>query len=241
MDPLGILQAVIAVAVYPGGAYLGLVAVVMSLTSGSRAALRITPAEGCGVLAATLAAALTPLPGSLLTTLPPPPAFGAGSNLLPELVLVAAAVCLVTRQPWSRGALVAALSVLAPLLVIAASTATLSVQLLMTAPGGLIVSARALTAAAALAATPFLLRPLARPAQLIVLSAVTVLALALALGPLLDSLPAPAGAAIIAATAGVYGLVIRGFRRLPGDSAVLTVAAAMLGAAAVAAILVARA
>jgi hypothetical protein len=241
VDPLGALQAAIAVAVYPGGAFLLLVAVLVAMAAGAPRTLRINAVEAAGLLAATVAAALAPLPGTVLSTLPPPPAFGPPTNLVAAVILEAAAVTLMSRERWTRRRLLAAAAPLLPLFLLSAAAATLSLQILVSLPGGIVTAARALIAGALVAAAPVLLpRPVRSPAPLVVLASVVILASSLALGPVIGGLPTPLAAAVIAAAGLVYGLILAVAWRLPGAQTALTVFAAVQGAAAVAAVLVAR-
>jgi hypothetical protein len=241
MDPLGALQAAIAVAIYPGGAFLAGVAALLGGAAGLRGA-RISVAGAAGVLSATVGAALAPLPGSLVSTLPPPPAFGPPTNLVAAIVLEASAVALVTAAPWTARRVVAAAAPLIPLLLLSAAAATLSLPVLANLPGAMIIAARALMAGSALAGAAALLLPgtAQTAARVIVLASITILAWALALEPAIVGLPAPVAAIVVAGSSALYGLAMGLVRRLPAAQTGLTVFAAMQGAAAVATILVAR-
>ncbi len=242
MDPLGVLQAVIAVSIYPGGAYLVLAALGLGWAGGLPRGAQFTFTEAAGVIAATVAAALAPLPGSVLSTLPPPPAFGPAPNLAAAVVLEAAAITLVAGERWSGRWVLASAAPLVPLFLLAAAAATLSLPLLATLPGGLIVAARVLIAGALLTVGPVLVRvgPNPSPARVVVLASITILAMVMALEPVLAGLPAPAAAAAVVAAGSVYGGFLRGLRRVHATPVPLTIIAAAMGAAAVAAILAAR-
>lgn len=103
MDRLGLLAAVVAVTLYPGGAFAGLA----GLIAGRRlprldAWAAWTPGSALGGVAVLVAASLLPLPGSPAGAIPEG---GAPSNLLGLLVLLAAgaALCVTTPAPDGGG------------------------------------------------------------------------------------------------------------------------------------------
>ena len=234
------LEAVLAVAVYPGGAFLALSALLLGWARGAPRGRPLTLVQAAGLFAACVAAALAPLPGSPAAALPPAPAFGAPPNLVAALLLEAAAVALVTGGRWTRQDLVAAVSVLAPAFVLAAATATLSLPLLAMSPGSAAAAGKLLIGGAVLAAVPVLLRWAGGVAVPAVLASAVILATGVALGPQLQGLPAAVSPVVVLLVGAAYGALLRGLRRLRTPTP-LTAVAALQGAAALVTILLARA
>src|SRR5450755_1152661 len=118
MDPTGLLDAILAVAVYPGGLFLALGALLHSSLAGRRpvaGASRAIPAPSLlPVLAATVATALLPMVGSPALRLPP--GTGVAPNVVVVLVLLAVAVDL---GGASRPASLIAAAAAAPVLALA--------------------------------------------------------------------------------------------------------------------------
>ena len=237
MDALGLVEAVIALAVYPGGLFLALTAAAVRRGAGLRGGAGGIPAAGLAALvAAGFAASLAPLPASPATVLPP--VAGAEPNLVVASILLAAAVALAARGGWDARRLFAAGVAVVSLGTLAAAATTLALPSIDAAPGNTLVAARAATATALLVAAPFFCRTFgAGPAA--VRAALTATAAILAF-----SLVTPAqltgGAAALAslavfAAALVYGLLLRLFGRVirAEHRGVLTLAAAA-GAVAVA-------
>ena len=146
MDPTGLLAAVLATAVYPGAAFLVIAAVVHGRVAGRPAALRSSgspPASSLiPVLAAIVAVAMLPLPGSPALHLPA--SSGVGGNLVAVIVLLGVAVDLGGGS--ARVRILAALAAL-PVLALAAEEGTLSVVALSGPTDGFGAAARILTAA----------------------------------------------------------------------------------------------
>lgn len=151
MDPTGLLDAVLAVAAYPGAAFLALAAVGHRWLGGQGLAPRPGRIPAAGLvpaLSAVVATAMLPLPGSPALRLPPPN--GAAGNAVAIIVLFAVAVDL---GAGSRRAAMLAGAAAVPVLGLAASVETLSVLSISTAgaPGDLV--ARCLAAAILLLAS----------------------------------------------------------------------------------------
>lgn len=158
MDVLSLLAAIVAVAVFPGGFYLG--AVAGGVVAGARLPRARAPwssaALGAGALL-VFAAALVPLPGSPAAVLPIDN--GARANLLAVLLLLGAGLGVGTEPRWSRARIAAGLAPLAALVVLAAHAATLDVAVVVGLPGNTLGAAHALAAVTLLLAAPVLARP----------------------------------------------------------------------------------
>ena len=146
MDPTGLLDAVLAVAVYPGMAFLAVAAFLHGRLAGGG-----TPAGAPGavppvssmlpVLAATVATAMLPMVGAPGLRLPP--GTGVAGNMVAITILLAVAVDLGGGSRW-----VSALAAAAALPVIALGAAgnTVSVLAISTAGGGATLAARIVAA-----------------------------------------------------------------------------------------------
>jgi hypothetical protein len=242
VDPLGALQALIAVVLYPGGAYLAAVSLGVASAAGIRLRGRPTPQEAAGMFAATLAAALAPMPGAVAMTLPPPPAFGVPANLAVALLVEAAAVTLVIEWRWTATRVVVALAPLVPLCGLAAAATTLSIPVLVSLPGVSLEPARALVAGALVTAAAPLLRPsgVGDAGRIAVLASIEILAASMALWPAFSALGAPSGAAVVAGAGLLAGLACRLLRRMPAAATGLSILAVAQSAGALAALVGAR-
>lgn len=141
MDPTGLLEAVLAVAVYPGAAFLAVAALLHGRLAGRSgpAAPRVpVPAASMlPVLAATVATAMLPLVGAPTPRLPP--TGGVAGNVVVVAVLLAVAIDLGTGS--RRVAALAAAAAL-PVLALAAAGNTVSVLAISSATGGFALAAR---------------------------------------------------------------------------------------------------
>jgi hypothetical protein len=146
VDPSGLLEAVLAVAVYPGAAYLILAALLHRLVAGRPSGLGspgpVPAATLLPVIAATVATAMLPMTGSPALRLPP--ATGVAPNVVALAVLLAVAVDLGGSS--KRVSLLAAAAAV-PILALAANQATLSAVAVSTSGGGTGLAARSLAAA----------------------------------------------------------------------------------------------
>jgi hypothetical protein len=228
MDPTGLLDAVLAVAVYPGALFLGVAAVLHRAVAG-RAPGRLpggslSSTSTMAVVAAIAAVAMLPLTGSPALTLPPPS--GAAGNVLAVAMLFAVAV---DRGAGGRPAGLLAAVAAAPVLALAAAAGTFSVQSISSESGTLAMTARVL------AATSLLLAAAAPPAPGGRTSSVVRAGLALGAASLTIPAAAPAaapvavalmalGVVVVAALAGRVAAVLR-----PRVSSAATVAVALAG------------
>lgn len=147
MDPTGLLDAVLAVSIYPGAAFIALAALLHRRVAGRRGTVLTAPgavpvATLLPTLAATVAAAMLPLPGSPALRLPPPA--GATGNVIAVAVLLAVAVDL---GSMSRRAALLATAAAVPVLALAAAGSTLSVAAIAVAGGTPATAARSVSAA----------------------------------------------------------------------------------------------
>ena len=152
MDPTGLLEAVLAMAVYPGAVFVALATLLRLRLAGRRPgprgggpppAISLVP-----VMAAVVAAAMLPMVGSPALRLPPPA--GAGTNLLALIVLLAIAVDLASA---SRPAAMLAAAAALPTLALAATQGTLDAETISRVSGGTAPAARALAALLLVAAS----------------------------------------------------------------------------------------
>jgi hypothetical protein len=233
VDPLGALEALTAVALYPGALFVAALAAAFAWASGSSPGRRVGAGQLTAMLAAAVAAGLAPAPGSVAAALPPPPAFGVEPNLGAAILLEGLAVSLAGGGRWDRARVALSLASLAPVLVLAALAATLSLPLLAGMPGALVAAGRALAAGALLAAGLLASPPQGAgdTARVFTLASLTVLAGSLALSASTAQLPAPAGAAALAGVALVYGLVARVLRRRASHMTAAVLVLMQVGAA----------
>ena len=241
MDALGLLQAVVAVAVYPGGAFLGLAAWAFRRTSGARGVEPMNAAGVAAAAAACLAAALAPLPASPAAILPPQGR--AAPNLAVAALLLGGAIGVGARGPWDRRRTVAAAVALVPVAALAAGSATLALPAVITQPGVAFIAARSGAAAAVLATAPLICRtygPGQAAVHSVLVAAAAVLALSLVVPPQLTGWAAAGAAAGVLVAAAAYGLILRVISRAATfrHRLLLTLGTAA-GAASVAAIAVA--
>ena len=225
MDPTGLLDAVLAVAVYPGAAFLAL-ATLLHVRLAGRPAGRGTPgavpaARLLPVIAATVAVAMLPLGGSPALRLPPQS--GVGSNAVAVAVLLAVAV---DRAGASRRASLLAAAAACPVFALAAAGSTVSAVAISTAGGAAGVAARSLAAAILVLAAS---ATAAGRTASVAAAALALSAAALTVPAALPDAPPIASALASVAVVAVSGLVAR-LRR----GAEWTPLAAVAGAAAVA-------
>ena len=153
MNPLAVLSAIVAVAVFPGVAYAGLVAALVAL--GGRIPAGLRPAQLDELMVAvgvSAACGLLAFPGSPLFGLP------TGVSLVVFVTALAAGIAWgsAERWPWQRLAAVAA--AIAPLLGLASVATTLDLGTIAAA-GGSVGAARPWAVGAVLLALPTLVRP----------------------------------------------------------------------------------
>ena len=153
MNPLAVLSAVVAVAIFPGAAYAGMVAALAGFAGRIPAGLRapqldelmaaVGVSAGCGLLA---------FPGSPLYGLP------TGVSLVVLVTGLAAGIAWGTAERWPWQRLVAAAAAVAPLLGLASVSTTLDLRTIAAA-GGSVGAARPWAVAAVLIALPALVHP----------------------------------------------------------------------------------
>jgi hypothetical protein len=145
MDPTGLLDAVLAVAVYPGALFVAVAAALYRRLAAQRRRprspgvpppIRLVPA-----FSAVVASAMLPMVGSPALRLPPPA--GAPGNVVAVVVLLAVATDLAAG---SRAATALAAAAALPVLALAASLGTLDVAAVCTAGGAAGLAARAVPA-----------------------------------------------------------------------------------------------
>jgi len=244
MDPLGLLLDIVAVAVYPGGLFLAALAVTLQRTGGLPRR-RDLDARGFGaVIAATLAASMSALPGSPAASVPP--AGGAAPNLVAAILLVFVGASLTAPEPWSVRRMVLGGLGGASLILLGLVATSFSVASVAGGAGGAGLTARILAAASTLIALPLVVQPHGRGAgaagRIAVSAATAEVVLSLVIPP---SLQWPAGPIAVGALLGavaVYGLLLRATRAITRREypALVALAAACSAAAAVAAVLAAR-
>ena len=235
MDPLGILAAVVALAVYPGGLFLaGILWFGGGLPWRSTSAWRPSLRDLAALPAIDVAVAGAPLPASPAASLPP--AAGAAPDIVVVALLVAASVVLVAPGRWHVRRLLCAAGVAttASLSVIAA--ASLALTTIAGEPGVRMAMIRALAAVAILVAAPQLCgSPVgASVGRRAVLAGTALLGLSLLLPAGLSGWAALAGAAAAAAaTVGYVAVIGAAARALARADTALSTACGALGAAAI--------
>jgi len=211
VDPLGLLLEIVALAVYPGGLFLGALAWITWRGAGLP---RGGPPDARGLAAigaAIVGAAMAPLPGTPAASLPPPG--GATPNLVAAVLLVVVAGSLIAPDPWSqsRRALVALDGISIVLLgLVGASFSTTDIS---GATGAISSVARILTVAGVLVALPIVVKPHAAIGSLgarsIVVAASLVVVLAIVIPPAQRWPVAPLWVVGLVAAAGLYAVLLR--------------------------------
>jgi hypothetical protein len=154
MDPVSALRATLAMALFPGAGYLAVVG--WAAARAGRLPRCGRPArieEAVAALAVAAACGLLAFPGSPLNDLPVAVSLGA------VIVALSGAVAWGSSAAWNWRRVVAAVVVLAPLLCLGESAASLNVASLAVLPGRPVAAARIFAAAAVLIALPLLIRP----------------------------------------------------------------------------------
>lgn len=244
MDPLGLLLEVVAVAVYPGGLFLALLACLTHRTAGVPAGSGLDVRGLAAITAAALAASMASLPGSPAASLPPPG--GAAPNLLAAALLLFAAGSLLAQPQWAARRAVALCLGGVSLLVLGLVAASFSIPSVSAAGGAGAETARILAAITALLAVPMVVQPFAgapdSAARVTVVAASVEVVLGIVIPP---SLQWPAGplavAGLVAATV-LYALLLRLGRGAATrvHPSLVAVVAAGCAAASVAAVIAAR-
>ena len=153
MNPLAVLSAIVAVAVFPGVAYAGLVAALVAL--GGRIPAGLRPAQLDELMVAvgvSAACGLLAFPGSPLFGLP------TGVSLVVFVTALAAGIAWGSAERWPWQRLTAVVAAVAPLLGLASVATTLDLGTIAAA-GGAVGAARPWAVVAVLMALPTLVRP----------------------------------------------------------------------------------
>jgi len=244
MDPLGLLLAVVAIAVYPGGLLLAALAWLTHWAGNLPPGTRLDTRSLAAIVIAALAASMASLPGSPAAALPPPG--GATPNLAAAVLLLFVAGALAAPEPWSfrRLALLGLGGVSMLLLGLLASS--FSIPALAGVGGAGASTARILAAIAALTAVPLVVQPHlatgAVTARLTVVAATVEVVLSTLLPPTPHWEAATVAVAALVAGVVLYALLLRVGRAVTQrEHPSLVAIAAICGTAAtVAAIIAAR-
>ena len=212
MNPLAVLSAIVAVAIFPGAAFAGLVAAVVAI--GGRIPAGLRPAQLDELMVAVGVSAdcgLLAFPGSPLLGLP------TGVSLVVVVTALAAGIAWgsAERWPWQRLAAVAA--AVAPLLGLASVAKTLDLGTIAAA-GGSVAAGRPWAVLAVLMALPALVRPFdphtARLGRAALVAAIGLACFSLAGFAPLAGISAPVVAGLGACSVLVYTGLIGVSRRL---------------------------
>lgn len=237
MDPLGVAEAVLALAVYPGGILLLLLGRGASRVAGFAGRWTPSAREIAVLVLLDAAVASAPLPGSPVASLPP--SAGAAPDLAVTVVLLASAAALAAPERWRPGPVLAGLLAIAALGVVAVGAASLSLPAIAADPRTAMQAARAAAAAAILAAGPVVAaaRGLSPPGRATLVTGLAVTGLALTAPPASGAGAGAISAASIAVTAAAYAAAItRWSRAVARLQPQLTVVTGLCCAAAVAAV-----
>jgi hypothetical protein len=211
MDPLGLLLEVVALAAYPGGLFLAVMAWITHRGAGLERGAALDLRGLVAIAAAVVAAAMAPLPGTPAASLPPPG--GATSNLIAAVILVVAAGSLVAPQPWSlrRRVLLAFGGIALVLLGLVASS--YSTTAISGTTGAANAAARIAAVVAVLVALPLVVKPHAAAAsgaaRATVIAASLEVLLAIVIPPAQQWPVAPLWVVGLVAAVAVYGLLLR--------------------------------
>ncbi len=157
MDPLGLLLAIVALAVYPGGLLLACLALLTLRLSGMPRSTGLDSRGLAAMCAAGVAASMATLPGAPAASLPPPG--GATPNLIAAVVLLFVAGSLIAPEPWSSRRRVAVALGGVSVLLLGFVAASFSIETLSGAGGGAATTARIVVAIGVLAALPVIVQP----------------------------------------------------------------------------------
>jgi hypothetical protein len=233
MDPLGLLLAIVAVAVYPGGLFVVGVGWLTHRAAGMPPRTRLDARSLAAIVIAALAASMASLPGSPAAALPPPG--GATPNLAVALLLLVVGGAIVAPDPWSFRRLTLLGLGGVSLLLLGLLASSFSIPALAGAGGDGADAARILAAITALIAAPLLLQPHlpigAVTARLTVVAATVEVVLSSLIPPGLHLLAGTLAVVVLVAGVGLYALLLRLGRALTQDEHPTLVAIATLCAA----------
>jgi hypothetical protein len=244
MDPLGLLLAVVAIAIYPGGLFLAGLAWLTHRAGGLPPGTRLDARSLAAIVIAALAASMASLPGSPAAALPPPG--GATPNLAAAVLLLFVGGAIVAHEPWSFRRLTLLGLGGVSLLLLGLLASSFSIPALAGVSGDGADAARILAAITVLTAVPLVVQPHlpigAVTARLTVVAATVEVVLSSLIPP---QLHLGAGTlAVVALIAGVvlYALLLRLGRALTQREhpTLIAIAALCATAATVAAIIAAR-
>lgn len=211
MDPLGLLLEVVALAAYPGGVFLAVMAWVTWRGAGME---RSTPLDVRGLAAiaiAAVAAAMAPLPGTPAASLPPPG--GSTPNLVAAVLLIVVSGSLVAPAPWSRRRLVLVAFGGTSLVLLGLVATSFSSTDISGAAGRVSAAARILVVVAVLLALPVVLKPQGASgsvaARATVVAATLEVVLAILIPPAQQWPVAPVWVVGLAVSVLVYALFLR--------------------------------
>jgi hypothetical protein len=244
MDLLGLLLEVVALAVYPGGLFLAVMAWITYRVAGLA---RGAPIDARGIAAiafAVVAAAVAPLPGTPAASLPPPG--GATPNLVAAALLVVVAGSLVAPAPWSRRRILLVTFGGFSLVLLGLVATSFAITDISGSTGGVNAAARILAVTAALLALPMVLKPQratgSAAARATVVAASLVVVLAIVIPPAQQWPVAPLWVVGLVAAVAAYAVLLRLGRAVTRREHLSLVAIAWLCsvAAAVTAVIAAR-
>ena len=240
MDPLGVLEAVVALAIYPGGVFLaGLVVFAGRLARAPRWHTP-RPRELAALITIDLAVAGAPLPASPAGTLPP--TAGTAPDLVVAALLVAASVVLVAPRRWDSRRLLSAAGATTAAALAVIATASLALTTITAHPGGEVAAVRAIAALAVLVAAPLLCGSPAgpQPGRRAALTGMALLGLSLLVPAGLAGWAAVAGAAAAGGATVAYVVMVSSTHALLARmQTLLSAACGALGTAAIVVVLVA--
>jgi hypothetical protein len=211
MDPLGLLLEVIALAIYPGGVFLGVMAWITWRGAGLPHGQALDVRGLAAISIAVVAAAMAPLPGTPAASLPPPG--GATPNLIAAVLLVVVAGSLVAPDPWSRRRRVLVALGGISLVLLGLLAASFSSTDIAAAVGSMSLVTRILAVAGVLVALPIVVQPqlaqgsVAARATVVAASLIVVLAIVIPPGQLWPV--APLWVVGLVASVALYALLLR--------------------------------
>ncbi len=211
MDPFGVLLAIVALAVYPGGLLLACLAGMTFRLSGMPRATGLDVRGLAAICAAGLAASMATLPGSPAASLPPPG--GATPNLVAAMLLLFVAGSLIAPVPWSPRRGIAVAFGGASLLLLGFAAASFSIATLSGASGLAATAARIVVAIGILVALPVIVQPHrpggSAPARATLIAATVEVVLAILIPAGLHAPSTVLWVLGLIAAAAVYALLVR--------------------------------
>jgi hypothetical protein len=230
MDPLGLLLEVVALAVYPGGLFLAALAWITFRGAGLARDAPLDIRGLAAVVAAVVAAAMAPLPGTPAASLPPDG--GATPNLIAAVLLIVVAGALVAPEPWSRRRRVLVAFGGIAIVLLGLGAVSFSSTDIAAATGGVAGAARILTVVAVLLSLPIVVKPqrsgVAGVARAVVVAASLEVVLAIVIPPGQQWPLAPIWVLGVVASTAVYALLLRFGRAITQGEAAPVVAIAWL-------------